>query len=236
LVEHLREYLGAMSAQVSAAGGTVDKYIGDAIMAFWGAPLLNPRHALAACTASVRCQTVLRALRQKWQTEGKPALTARIGLNTGEVVLGNIGSETRLNYTVIGDAVNVASRLEGLNKHYGTEILLSESTYREAGTGVVARPLDWVSVKGKKQAFLAYELLGMRGEVEPDAAEMIGLYAEALEHYRQQDWDRAIKLFGQVIRLRPEDMPSQRMIARCRAYQEKPPDEAWNGVHRLSEK
>jgi len=236
LVEQLGEYLSGMSTQISAMGGTVDKYIGDAIMAFWGAPLPNAQHALAACTAAVRCQVVLRALGQKWQTAGKPCFTARFGLNTGEVVVGNIGSETRMNYTVIGDAVNVASRLEGLNRYYGTEVLISERTYREAGTEVVARPLDWVSVKGKKQALLVYELLGLRAETRPDAQEIAGIYGQALERYRQQEWELAIELFSQVNRLRPDDEPSHLMIARCRAYQQQPPNEDWDGVHRLSEK
>ena len=236
LVRHLGEYLGAMSGEVGAAGGTVDKYVGDAIMAFWGAPIPNERHALAACTAALRCQAVLRELRSRWQEAGKPTLATRIGLNTGEVVVGNIGSEMRLNYTVIGDAVNVASRLEGLNKFYGTEILVSESTFLAAGLEVVARPLDLVSVKGKRQAFLAYELLGLRGGVAPDVEDMVKSYAEALDRYRHRDWDEAIRRFGDVLRLRPDDLPSQCMIARCRSYKEKSPPAEWDAVNRLSEK
>jgi adenylate cyclase len=236
LVEQLGEFLSGLSAQIGAAGGTVDKYIGDAIMAFWGAPLPNPQHALTACTATMRCQTILRALGQKWQTAGQPAFTGRFGLNTGEVVVGNIGSEMRMNYTVIGDAVNVASRLEGLNKYYGTQALISECTYREAGPDVVARQLDWVSLKGKKQPLLVYELLGLRTETMPGVQELVEVYGQALERYRKQDWELAIKLFGEVIRLCPDDVPSQLMIARCQAYQQQPPDEDWDGVHRLSEK
>ena len=139
LVTHLGEYLQALSGQVLATGGTVDKYIGDAIMAFWGAPMPNARHALAACTAAVRCQQILARLRPSWEAAGKPPFRARIGLHTGEVVVGNIGSVERLNYTVIGDAVNLASRLEGLNKYYGTAVMISETTYREAG-----RPASWL--------------------------------------------------------------------------------------------
>jgi adenylate cyclase len=236
LVEQLGEFLSGLSGQISAAGGTVDKYIGDAIMAFWGAPLPNPQHALGACIATMRCQAILRALGQKWQTAGRPLFSARFGLNTGEVVVGNIGSETRMNYTVIGDTVNVASRLEGLNKFYGTQALISETTYREAGPEVVARRLDWVSLKGKKQPLLVYELLGLRTEARPEAQELADMYGQALERYRQQDWEHALKLFGAVIRLRPDDVPSQLMSARCRAYQQQPPNEDWDGVHHLSEK
>lgn len=236
LVKHLGEYLEAMSAQTIATGGTVDKYIGDAIMAFWGAPLPNPQHALSACTAALRSQAVLRELRQKWQAAGTPPFAARIGLNTGEVVVGNIGSEKRLNYTVIGDAVNVASRLEGLNKHYGTEIIISESTFQAAGSEIVARPLDWVSVKGKTQAVLAYELLGLRATLEPGVEEMARLYAEALASYRKQDWQLALELFDKVLRLCPGDAPSMKMVARCREYQTNSPGENWDGVFHLSEK
>jgi adenylate cyclase len=234
LVEHLSEYLSAMSAQIVATGGTVDKYIGDAIMAFWGAPQENPQHALAACTAAVRSQMALRELREKWQRAEKPLFAARMGLNTGEVVVGNIGSETRLNYTVIGDAVNVASRLEHLCKYYGTEIIISDSTYQAAGKAIVTRPLDWVFVKGKKRALLVHELLGLRGEVNPKHEEMAQVYAEGLSRYRQQDWERAMESFSQVLGLHADDGPSQRMLARCRDYLAQPPGGDWDGVHRVS--
>src|SRR5262249_43477663 len=228
--------LQAQSEQVLATGGTVDKYIGDAVMAFWGAPEPHPGHALAACTAALRGQQALRRLREKWAAEGKPPFRARIGIHTGEAVVGNIGSAARMNYTVIGDAVNLASRLEGLNKFYGTEILLSEDTFREAQGGVVARPLDWVSVKGKSKAVLVYELLGLKGEADPSSAEVVRVYAEALEHYRGQDWAGAVELFQRVLGLRPDDAPPREMLGRCRDYQAAPPGQGWDGVHRMESK
>lgn len=234
LVEHLGEYLSVMSAQIITTGGTVDKYIGDAIMAFWGAPIENPQHALAACTSAVRSQMALCELRQKWERGDKPHFAARMGLNTGEVVVGNIGSETRLNYTVIGDAVNVASRLEHLCKYYGTDII-SDSTFHATGGAVVTRPLDWVYVKGKKQALLVHELLRLRGQVSPKYEEMAQTYAEGLSRYRQQDWERAKELFSQVLGLRADDGSSQLMLARCRAYLSDPPGVDWDWVHHLSE-
>jgi adenylate cyclase len=236
LVSQLAEYLGAQSDQIHESLGTVDKYIGDAIMAFWGAPAVNPRHALAACTAAVRNQELLRSMRQKWSAENKPLFLTRIGLNTGEVLVGNIGSAARLNYTVIGDAVNLASRLEGLNKYYGTEILISESTYLEAQDGVVARPLDWVSVKGKTAGVLIYELLGLKGEVKSNSADLVEVYSSALASYRKQDWKRAIELFEQVLRIKPEDHPASQMIKRCQEYRATSPPEGWDGVHHMASK
>src|SRR5437764_7786383 len=126
-------------------------------MAFWGAPIDHPQAALAACTTALRNQVALKELRHHWEGEGKPQLFARIGIHMGEVVVGNIGSAARLNYTVMGDAVNLASRLEGLNKYYGTEILISESVYQETQAAMVARPLDYVSVKGKTRAVRIFE-------------------------------------------------------------------------------
>jgi adenylate cyclase len=237
IVTQLGEYFGGQSDQILAASaGTVDKYIGDSIMAFWGAPAANPRHAQAGCTAAVRNQQLLRVLGEKWKAEGKPVFATRIGLHTGEVIAGNIGSEARLNYTVMGDAVNLASRLEGLNKYYGTEILISESTYLEAKDGVVARPLDWVSVKGKVRGVLVYELLGLTGEVSKTTEELVAAYALALTSYRGQDWARAIELFEQVLVIQPQDQPARQMIERCRDYQVTPPPRGWDGVHHMAAK
>jgi adenylate cyclase len=236
LVAQLAEFFSAQSEQILTAGGTVDKYIGDAIMAFWGAPATNAGHALAACTAAVRNQQLLRAMRLEWKREGKPELAIRIGLHTGEVIVGNIGSAARLNYTVIGDAVNLASRLEGLNKYYGTEILISEATYLEAKAGVVARPIDWVSVKGKKAGVLVYELLGLEGEADKEIEQLVDAYALALNSYRAQDWPRAITLFEEVLRSRPNDPPAQLMLRRCREYQAAPPPADWDGVRHMTDK
>lgn len=234
IVELMREYLGAMTDEVVNGGGTVDKYIGDAVMAFWGAPRVNATHARAACQVALACQERLHELRKKWRAEGKPVFDVRIGIHTGDAVVGNFGSERRLNYTVIGDSVNLASRLEGLNKQYSTDIMISEHTFL-AADGVLARPIDLVSVKGKSEAVLVYELLAM-DDSNPELAELARLQTVALEHYCEQDWPAALSLFEQVLNLRPDDPPSLQMIARCRQYQEVPPDADWDGVFRMTTK
>jgi adenylate cyclase len=236
LVERLREYLIALTNEIVAAGGTVDKYIGDSIMAFWNAPGLNPVHAAQACSAAVRCKALLRTLTQDWEAAGKPPFRTRFGIHTGEVVVGNIGSDTRLNYTVIGDAVNMASRLEGLNKVYGTEILISETTYQGAQATLIARPLDYVSVKGKRQPILIYEVVDFRANATDDVEAMIETHRQALEHYRHQNWSAAISLFEKVLAVKPNDRPALLMIDRCRLYQTNPPGHEWDGVHRFETK
>jgi len=236
LVDHLGEYLQVLSDQILATGGTVDKYIGDAIMALWGAPVEMPDHALAACTAAVRNQKILLERRERWTREGKPPFQARIGINTGEVVVGNIGSAKRFNYTVIGDEVNLASRLEGLNKYYGTQILISEATYEAAKAGIVARPLDWVSVKGKNTAVLVYELLGLKGETPPEQEELAAKFAQALDAYQRQEWTEALGGFAALLERWPEDAPARDMKCRCEAYREQAPAAGWDGVHRMESK
>ena len=181
IVPLLSSYLDTMSREVSAHRGTIDKFIGDAVMAFWGAPAANPDHAADACRAALACQ---RALRESGLTDdaGRP-LRVRIGLNSGDVLVGNIGSEVRLNYTVIGDAVNVASRLEGANKEYGTEIIIGEETRRLAGDQILVRELDHLTVYGRAQGIAVYELLGMTedGAVLPPC---MALYESGLSAYR----------------------------------------------------
>lgn len=236
LVEQLGEYFRAFTEEILATGGTVDKFIGDAVMAFWGAPVLMPDHALAACHCALRCQQRLQDLRVGWRAQGKPELHARIGINTGNVVVGNIGSEHRLNYTVIGDPVNVASRLEGLNKFYGTEIMLSDTTRKAVGDAVVVRGLDWVSVKGKKEGGKVYQLLGLKGEVPAEVEERAKKHGQALECYRARDWDQAIKLFEEVLRVEPGDKAAEEILRRCSYYRLNPPLSEWDGIHHMENK
>jgi adenylate cyclase len=236
LVEQLGEYFQALTEEVAAAGGTVDKFIGDAVMAFWGAPLANPDHAAAACRCALACQRRLAELRASWKAQGKPLFFARIGINTGPVVVGNIGSARRLNYTVIGDAVNVASRLEGLNKFYGTAACVSEETFRAAGGAVVGRPVDRVSVKGKSEPTLVYELLALAEDAGPEVRRVAELHARGLERYLRRQWEAAAGDFEEVTGLRPGDAVAAEMARRCRAFLREPPGPDWDGVNHLDKK
>jgi adenylate cyclase len=236
LVVHLAEYLGEMDRQVRDEQGTVDKFIGDSIMAFWGAPIPNADHALAACRAALRCQERLAALREKWKEEGKPLFYHRIGINTGEVIVGNMGSENRMNYTVAGDHVNAASRFEGLNKFYGTNIIIGESTHDLVKDHFVTRPIDRVSVKGKRAGLKIYELMGDRKTTEDKKVKIAQLTAEALEAYLSRHFDEAVKRYEAVRELNPGDRPVGFMLARCRQYRENPPPDKWDGIYRLESK
>ena len=145
--------------------GTVDKFEGDAIIAFFGAPLVFNDHALRTCLVSVEMQECLNSMRTEWRTQGEPELFMRIGINTGPAVVGNMGSKTRMDYTMMGDSVNLAARLEGVNKHYKTSTMISESTYEQAKDGIEARELDLIRVVGKHEPVKIYELLGIQGEI-----------------------------------------------------------------------
>jgi adenylate cyclase len=236
LVEHLGEYLAALSHEIMESGGTVDKFIGDSVMAFWGAPAVNPEHAVAACVAVLRCRKKLEELRPRWLAEGKPAFKTRIGLGTGEVLVGNIGSAARMNYTVIGDAANLASRLEGLNKHFGTEIMLGESTYLQAKERIVARPIDLVTVAGRAEPVLVYELIGLVGEVEPTVEELCRRYGEALRAFQGRRWTEASALLEELATRYPDDGPTRVLLARCRMYVQTPPGDEWDAVNRMATK
>ncbi|TFG55776.1 MAG: hypothetical protein E4H29_07745, partial [Deltaproteobacteria bacterium] len=216
LVEHLADYLGEMYRQIREESGTVDKLIGDSIMAFWGAPAPNPDHAAAACRAALHCQERLGVLREKWTLEGKPLLHQRIGIDTGDVVVGNMGSESRMNYTVIGDHVNMASRFENLNRHYGTQILIGPGTYDLVKDRFVARPLDLVSVKGRKGGVRVYELMGDRKTAGEEQVRIAEWTTVALDAYLAKRWDEAIENYEKVLRLDPGDTPAALMLVRSR--------------------
>ena len=236
IVPVLSDYLELASAAISARNGTIDKFIGDAVMAFWGAPAPNDRHAVDACAAALEFR---RRLGQRCAEPGGDRgvpLRMRVGINTGRMLVGNIGSNERLSYTVIGDAVNVASRLEAVNKRYGTEILIGEDTRAAAGDAILVRRLDWVAVYGRTQGLALYELLGLADHGDLQTPEWVTAYEAGLDAYARRDWAVAVGLFESAIAHRGEDLPSRIFVERCRMYLASPPPEDWTAVSILAEK
>jgi adenylate cyclase len=233
IIPLLSSYLDTMSREVSSHGGTIDKFIGDAVMAFWGAPAVNADHAFDACRAALACQ---RALRSSGLTDdgGRP-LTVRVGVNSGDMLVGNIGSELRLNYTVIGDAVNIASRLEGANKEYGTAIIIGEETRRLAGDRIHVRELDRLMVYGRTGGIAIYELLALAGD-GATLPHWVVLYDRGLAAYRSRDFSGAASFFQQVLDARTSDQPARMMLERCRHYLVSPPADDWEATNAMKAK
>jgi adenylate cyclase len=237
LVTYLNRYLTRMSGVLLRRGAYIDKFIGDAIMAFWGAPNPDPQHARNACLAAVDCVDEMERLAAEFRAEGFPPLACRIGLNTGTVICGMMGSEQKLNYTVMGDTVNTASRLEGANKPFGSRILASEETLAAAGDAVVAREVDRVRVKGRKQPVRLFEIVARRGEVPPAMAECLRLYESGLALYRARKWNEAAETFAEAARHdHSGHNPSLAYVERCREFAADPPPEDWDGVYEMKTK
>ena len=230
LIKLLNEYLDAMTNIVFENGGTLDKYIGDAIVAVFGAPLPQEEHALHACFTALDMQKRLTSLREQWTRDGYPPIKARVGLNTGRVVFGNIGSEIRYDYTGIGDSMNLAARLESANKAFGTYIMVSHNTYEQVRERVITRELDSLVVKGKTQSVKVYQLIARANEAIPDQTKrLIEDFEAALALYRGRSWDQAIQGFEKALSGSPDDVASQLYIDRCRELKANPPDENWMG-------
>ena len=237
VVPVLAEYLEAVSAAVLGRGGTIDKFIGDGVMAFWGAPAPNERHALDACAAALECQRLLASQRASAERCGGTPLRMRIGINTGRMLVGNIGSNERLSYTVIGDPVNVASRLEPLGKIYGVDIIIGEETRMAAGDNIIVRRLDRVAVYGRIGGLAIYELLGMAERAGFVTPEWVRTYEEGLAAYEHRRWSEAINLFEARAAIRGGiDRPSEILIERCRACLADPPPDNWMPISVLESK
>lgn len=215
VVPILGDYFGAMSAAIRAQRGTIDKFIGDGVMAFWGAPSHEEDHPALACRAALDCQAAMEDLRADWTERGLPQLHLRIGVNSGRVVVGNIGSEERLNYTVIGDPVNLAARLEGMNRQFGTGILISQYTYEMVKYDMRARPLDSVRVKGKEESVMVYELLATRDEDgQSPGFEWVEHYEAGFKCYADGEWPEAARHFRLAIEIRGADPVSENYLER----------------------
>ncbi|GIW72058.1 MAG: hypothetical protein KatS3mg102_1600 [Planctomycetota bacterium] len=228
LARLLGAYFTAVTRAIHDHQGTVDKYIGDAVMAFWNAPQPVPAHARQACEAALELLAAVGRLER--ERPEAPRLQTRIGLHTAEVVVGNFGSEDRLNYTALGDGVNLAARLEALNKLLGTEVLASEATRAAAGEGLVFRRVALVAVKGRRRPVEVYELLGRAGEVEPARLARARRYEEALALYLERRWQQALAHFEQLLAEDPQDAAAREHAARCRALCEHEPGPDWDGA------
>lgn len=236
-VAMLNEYFTEMVDVILENGGILDKYIGDAMMALFGAPFTSPNDADNALAAANRMLTCLEELNARRATGGKPPLKVGIGISTGDVIVGNIGSSKRMEYTVIGDNVNLASRLEGANKFYGTGILLSEFTRRTLTTDVLTREIDLIRVKGKDEPVAVHESLDYRrDQLGGRVNDWLGAYQAGLHAYRQQRWSEAETAFVEACRVVEGDGPSMMYIERCRQFAKAPPSTDWDGAWSMTSK
>lgn len=247
LMEHISEYFEHLTQIILQEGGTIDKYIGDAIMAFWGAPDDDSLKCQHACRAALLCQDALSTLNQSWRDQGKPVFETRMGIHVGEVVVGNMGSSERMNYTVIGDSVNLASRLEGVNKLYKTKILISENMYEEVQKDFLCCPLDIVAVKGKKKGVKIFELIAQRNvedkfNATSEQEEFVEAFARAFEFYLKMNWPKALENFKAIKKEKPLAQLERYQeildtyIKRCTVYLKTPPGDDWDGVSYLQTK
>ncbi len=235
LVRTLNEYLTPMTNLVFETEGTLDKYMGDALMAVWGAPLPQKDHALRACAAALRMLEELSKLRAQWRAQGRPDIDIGIGINSGPMAVGNMGSAMRFDYTVMGDNVNLGSRLEGTNKEYGTRIIISEHTYSLVRDRVTARELGSVRVKGKRQPVVIYELRA-QGLPHGEEARTIGAFESGVAAYRSRAWDEAERCFRGVLEVWKDDGPSGHYLEDIADKRAHPPGDGWDGVYEMKTK
>jgi adenylate cyclase len=236
LVKVLAEYLDILSDEVIQRQGTVDKFNGDDVMAFWGAPKVVAHPGQLACESALAGRSVILAMHPEWRRQGRPALRASFGIATGDVIVGNIGSRERMQYTVIGDAVNLASRLQGLNKAYQTEILIDVNTAKEAGPEYLTRCVDYVAVAGREEPIELRELLGRRDDLDAAAIMAVRGYEQGLQLYRDRKFAEAVDCLSETLKLWPDDGPSRVLRARAQDYMTAPPPEDWDAVTRFSVK
>ena len=234
IVELMNECFTALTEVIQGHGGTVDKFIGDAVMAFWNAPLDQADHAARACRATVDLLAALERLNVGWAARGLPRISMRAGLATGPALVGNVGSTTKFNYTVMGDTVNLASRLEGAAKVYGTLSLLADSTATAAHDAVTLRELDWLTVKGRSEPVGVYEVVA--GAATPARAETLRRYADGLDAYRARRFEEALEHFAAALKANSDDGPAREMLQRCEEYRLAPPPPEWHGEHVLHSK
>jgi adenylate cyclase len=230
----LNYYLNRVSKQIFEYNGVIDKFVGDAVVAFWNAPLTDEEHAMNACRAAIGMRHEVRMMQDEMKKMGVEHFNARIGVNTGEMVVGNMGSDMRFNYTVLGDNVNLGSRLEGINKQYDTGVMIAESTYQAVKGRVVARHIDTVVVKGKKKGVKIYELLGI-GDPTGQEADLIEQFEAGRQLYEKGEFKKAHTQFEHLAGMYPDDGPTKIYLNRCQEFIDQPPAH-WDGIYRLTNK
>ena len=237
LVMLLNEYLTAMTDIVLANDGIIDKYEGDAIMAEFGAPLPDEQHALKACFTAIEMQKKLAEMRVQFKAAGKPELSARVGINSGNMVIGNMGSQAIFDYTVMGDNVNLASRLEGANKAYNTHVMCSEATRKFVEHALITRELDILRVKGKTEGVMVHEVICRKSDGLSDSMrQVLDIYQKGLAAYKERRWQDGIDLFADSLKIEPDDGPSGVYLERCREYILNPPPDDWDGIFTMRTK
>ena len=230
------DFLASFARAIQLRRGNVDKFIGDSVMAFWNAPLPQQDHALLACLAALDCVQAIDQINSRSAESGLPAIRARIGIHTGIALVGNVGSEDRMNYTAMGDTVNLASRLEGANKQYGTTIMISESTKIAAGSGIETRPIDLVAVKGKSNAIMVHELIGQSGQISAQLLRKIELTTQGWNHYIAKQFKESRLCYASVIAETGEDHLARLFIERCAGLEAHPPGNDWIGEMHMTTK
>jgi adenylate cyclase len=236
LARLLNNYLTEMTRIIFKYQGTLDKYIGDAVMAIWGAPYTEPKHGERCCRAALAMIARLAELQKKWVAEGLPAMEIGIGINTGIASVGSMGSALRFGYTAMGDNVNLASRLEGLNKVYGTTILISESTRRDiADERMIIREIDFIRVVGKSLPVTIFEILSEQA-ASKDGKELVEVFGRGREAYKARDWRAATGAFEEVLQRWPNDGPARVFLDRCNEYLAEGPGVDWDGVYEMKHK
>jgi adenylate cyclase len=242
LVKLINQYLTLASGSIRRYNGVIDKYIGDAVMAFWSPPFTSENeHAKLACFAALEQLSILDEFRRMVPDltgfrKGLPTINIRVGLATGDAIVGNIGSNISRNYTVMGDTVNIASRLESASKQYGTHLLISEQTQVMARDVIETRELDFIRMVGKSEPVRIFELLARKGELGPATADLRESFARGLNAYRNRDWDRAQAYFVACLKIDLADAPSKLFIERVQYLRDHPPAEDWDGIWSLTAK
>lgn len=230
LTELLNLYLTPATDLILSYGGYVDKYVGDGIMAVWGAPYPDSEHAVKACLSALKQQEMLIKLNHRLKDEFAIEVAVRMGINSGIMKAGNMGSERKFQYTVIGDAVNLASRLEPTNKDFGTRIIAGESTVKMLKGKIVTRRLGKLVVVGKEEVVPIYEIVGEPGRVEPKQLEIIALYEKALDYFYRQSWQECITATCSIVKM-ADDGPATHLMQRAKQYLKEPPDSSWQGEY-----